>query len=43
MLKIFIIILAVYLGLAALMYILQRRFIYIPDKRVPDISKAPWP
>ncbi len=42
MLKIFAIILAVYLGLVALTYFLQRRFIYIPDRRVPDISKAPW-
>lgn len=42
MIKTFIVILAVYLGLIALMYVLQRRFIYIPDKRVPDISRAPW-
>ena len=31
-----------YFGLVALMYVFQRRFIYIPDKRTPDISKAPW-
>lgn len=31
-----------YPGLIYLMYAMQRRFIYIPDRRVPDISKAPW-
>lgn len=42
MMDIILYIFVTYLGLVVFLYVFQRRLIYIPDRRVPAISKAPW-
>ena len=33
---------AFYFLLVALLFVMQRQFLYVPDTSVPDISRAPW-